>query len=459
MIFWFIAAAMTAIVTLAALWPLFRELPAERETRADHDVEVYKAQLRELDADVERGTIAPGESETARAEIGRRLLKAAEAAKAARGGRETAWKRPAVLAAVGVVAVAVPLSSAAFYTGVGAGGLPDEPLAARQAALSAQPAQVAANISGEDAGVATGAPGGEDIETLVGDAEKRLQDNPGDGKGWDVLAPIYLRMDRAADAANAFRKAIALLGPTASREGGLGEALTQMADGEVTDEAKAAFERSLKINADYLPSHFFLALDRSQEGDDAGAETAWSKLIAMSPPNAPWLQIANAALADARSKLAGGPGAGAGAGAGAETEAPAVASADGAGGPTAAGPDAPAKARPAAPGAASAPADPNAPGPSAEQVAAASQMGAGDRNAMIEGMVSQLAARLEQSPNDVEGWKRLIRSYKVLDKLEEAQKAYRTAMATFAADSAAGREIAAFGAENGLKTAEEATTQ
>ena len=454
MIFWFIAAAMTAIVTLAALWPLFRELPAERETRADHDVEVYKAQLRELDADVERGTIAPGESETARAEIGRRLLKAAASAKAARGARETAWKRPAVLAAVGVVAVAVPLSSAAFYTGVGAGGLPDEPLAARQAALSAQPTQVAANISGEGAGVATGAPGGEDIATLVGDAEKRLRDNPGDGKGWDVLAPIYLRMDRAADAANAFRKAIAILGPTASREGGLGEALTQMADGEITDEAKAAFERSLTINANYLPSHFFLALDRSQEGDDAGAETAWSKLIAMSPPNAPWLQIANAALADARSKLAGGPGAGAGAG----TEAPAVASADGAG-PPAAGPDAPAKARPAAPGAASAPADPNAPGPSAEQVAAASQMGAGDRNAMIEGMVSQLAARLEQSPNDVEGWKRLIRSYRVLGKSEEAQKAYETAMTTFAADSAAGREIAAFGAENGLKTAEGATTQ
>ena len=447
MIFWFIAAVMTAIVTLAALWPLFRELPATRETRADHDVEVYKAQLRELDADVERGTMAVGESETARAEIGRRLLKAADSVKAARGGRETAWKRPAVLAAIGVVAVAVPLSAAAFYTKVGAGGLPDEPLAPRQAAIAAQPAEIAASGSGDQAGVATGAPGGEDIASLVGDAEKRLKDNPGDGKGWDVLAPIYLRMDRAADAANAFRKAIAILGPTASREGGLGEALTQVADGEVTDEAKAAFERSLKINANYLPSHFFLALDRSQEGDNAGAQTAWSKLIEMSPANAPWLQIANAALADARSKISGAPGAGA----------PASASADGAGGP-ADGVDAPPMASAGEPGSDMS-SDPSAPNPSAEQVAAASQMGAGDRNAMIEGMVSQLAARLQQSPNDVEGWKRLIRSYKVLGKPGEAQKAYQTAMSTFPADSAAGREIAAFGAENGLKPAEEAKTQ
>lgn len=426
MIFWFIAAAMTAIVTLAALWPLFRALPATRETRADHDVEVYKAQLRELDADVERGTMAVSESETARAEIGRRLLKAAEAAKAAHDGRETAWKRPAVLAAIGVVAVAVPLTSAGFYTEVGAGGLPDEPLAARQAALAAQPARVG---SGDAGGVATGAPGGEDIAKLVGDAEKRLKANPGDGKGWDVLAPIYLRMDRAADAVEAFRKAIALLGPTASREGGLGEALTQVADGEVTNEAKAAFERSLKINANYLPSHFFLALDRSQEGDNPGAEAAWSQLIAMSPPSAPWLGIANAALADARSKLSGAPGA----------DAPVVGSADSSGDDAAS--------------------DPNAPNPSAEQVAAASRMGAGDRNEMIEGMVSQLAARLRQSPDDVEGWKRLIRSYKVLGKPDEAQKAYRTAMAAFPADSAASREIAAFGAEYDLKPAEEAKTQ
>ena len=452
MIFWFIAAAMTAIVTLAALWPLFRELPAIRETRADHDVEVYKAQLRELDADVERGTMAAGESETARAEIGRRLLKAADSVAAARGVRETAWTRPAVLAAIGVVAVAVPLSAAAFYTEVGAGGLPDEPLAARQAALAARPAKIASNASGEAAGVTTGAPGGEDIASLVGDAEKRLKDDPADGKGWDVLAPIYLRMDRAADAVNAFHKAIALLGPTASREGGLGEALTQVADGEVTVEAKAAFERSLKINANYLPSHFFLALDRSQEGDNAGAQTAWSKLIAMSPANAPWLEIANAALADARAKLSGADGT-------AAAGAPAVANADGAGGSDAAGSDVRTMASAENSGAASAPADPNAPDPSAEQVAAASQMGAGDRNAMIEGMVSQLAARLQQSPDDVEGWKRLIRSYTVLGKPDAAQKAYRTAMATFPADSAAGREIAAFGAENGLKSAEETKTR
>ena len=83
-------------------------------------------------------------------------------------------------------------------------------------------------------------------------------------------------------------------------------------------------------------------------------------------------------------------------------------------------------------------------------MAAAAQLPEGDRQAMIEGMVSQLAERLKQSPDDVEGWKRLIRSYTVLGKTDEAKTALADARKTFPADSAAAREIAAFADEIGL---------
>ena len=75
---------------------------------------------------------------------------------------------------------------------------------------------------------------------------------------------------------------------------------------------------------------------------------------------------------------------------------------------------------------------------------------------MIKGMVGQLADRLAENPNDVEGWKRLIRSYTVLGEPEKAKEAYRTASAKFPADSAAGRAIAAFGAQMGLQGETEA---
>ncbi|MEF2551752.1 c-type cytochrome biogenesis protein CcmI [Aurantimonas sp. A2-1-M11] len=395
MIFWFIAAVMTAAVTLLALWPLLRSRPVHLASRAEHDVEVYAAQLRELDADVARGAMAPAEAETARAEIGRRLLRAADRGKAQGEAGAAPWKRPMMLATMAAVAILVPLVSVALYAEFGGGGRPDLPLAERRAPASA--------------------PG--DIQTLIAGAEERLRAEPEDGRGWDVLAPIYLRIGRTEDAATAFRNAIRLNGASAARESGLGEALTQIAGGDVTDEAAAAFERALAQNPDHLPARFFLALNLSQEGRRDEAATAWTRLVEMSPPDAPWLEIANAAIADARGDAA--PAAG------------------------------------TAPLAQTAPAQ----GPDGADIAAAAEMAADDRRAMIEGMVSQLASRLESNPDDVEGWKRLIRSYTVLGDADAAGAAYRTATQTFAPESAAGREIAAFGDELGLTAEGKTQTQ
>ncbi len=62
-------------------------------------------------------------------------------------------------------------------------------------------------------------------------------------------------------------------------------------------------------------------------------------------------------------------------------------------------------------------------GPTAEQMRDALNMSAEDRQEMIEGMVAGLAAKLEENPNDLQGWIRLARSYNVLQKPEEARDA------------------------------------
>jgi cytochrome c-type biogenesis protein CcmH len=48
---------------------------------------------------------------------------------------------------------------------------------------------------------------------------------------------------------------------------------------------------------------------------------------------------------------------------------------------------------------------------------------------MIEGMVNGLAARLKRQPDDADGWIRLIRSYVVLGRADEAAKAAEAALA------------------------------
>lgn len=47
---------------------------------------------------------------------------------------------------------------------------------------------------------------------------------------------------------------------------------------------------------------------------------------------------------------------------------------------------------------------------------------------MIQGMVTKLAKRLETNPDDLEGWARLARSYKVLGQTDNAAKAYEKAL-------------------------------
>ena len=85
------------------------------------------------------------------------------------------------------------------------------------------------------------------LDALVAQVEAHLAKNPEDGRGWEVVAPVYMRFGRFEDAVKARRNAIRLNGASADREADLGESLMAAANGVVTDEAKAAFERAASI--------------------------------------------------------------------------------------------------------------------------------------------------------------------------------------------------------------------
>ena len=78
MAIWMLFGAMTALVVMAVLWPLSRRHWAT--TRADDaDLTFYRDQLAEIDRDSNRGLLSSAEAEAARAEAGRRLLRATSA--------------------------------------------------------------------------------------------------------------------------------------------------------------------------------------------------------------------------------------------------------------------------------------------------------------------------------------------------------------------------------------------
>ena len=73
--------------------------------------------------------------------------------------------------------------------------------------------------------------------------------------------------------------------------------------------------------------------------------------------------------------------------------------------------------------------------------AAIQQMAPNDQQQVIRGMVAKLAARLESSPGDSEGWVRLMRSYMVLNDPAAAKGAKEKALQAFAGDPVRKTEI------------------
>ncbi|AMS43597.1 c-type cytochrome biogenesis protein CcmI [Aminobacter aminovorans] len=378
MLFWIIAAVLTLGASLAVLLPLTRQTRARDD--ASHDLEVYRDQLGEVDRDAARGLIAAADAEQARAEIARRIIRLD--AENAREPKKASQLGPRL---VGMIAVlAVPLLSWGVYTAIGSPTVPSQPLSAR---LSQKPAD-------------------SSVDELIARAEAHLVANPSDGRGWDVLAPVYLRIGRANDAVTAYRNAIRILGSTTARQAGLGEAIAASAGGIVTSDARIAFEAALKLEPTDAKARYFLALALAQEGKISDAAAAWRLLAASLPADSPWRAATEQAIAQAEVRTAP------------------VKEAAG------------------------------APAPSQDDIDAAASMSSSDRTAMIEGMVATLDEKLRQNPRDPEGWVRLVRSYQVLGKTDLAQDALGRAYAALGRDSEDGRKLTELAGSLGLDVTE-----
>ncbi len=243
----------------------------------------------------------------------------------------------------------LPLGAVALYLVLGTPSLPGQPLASRMA------------------------PTDRSIASLVAQVEAQLAKHPDDGRGWEVLAPVYMRLGRFDDAVRARRRALALNGASAERQAGLGEALVAAANGVVTAEAKAAFESAVALDGDNFKARFFLGVAAEQDGRRDQAAVIWRAMLARAPADAPWTDIVRDALA----RVTGS-------------------------------------------------------GPSEQQIAAAAKLGSEQRSVMIRGMVTRLAERLARDGSDLDGWLRLVRSYMVLGERDKALKAAGEARRAFA---------------------------
>jgi cytochrome c-type biogenesis protein CcmH len=386
MTLWIILTVMIALVAAGLTIPLVRRYD-QRPGRA-RTLEILKGQLAEVDTQQAGKLIAQPEADALRAEIKRRILTED------RDTQAVARPLPAGAmpwVALGLVAV-VAVCATALYALMGHPELTSNTVGGTVAGASA-PAQQTASADTQQHPMG-------DVSTMIAGLEGRLQQNPNDAQGWQMLGWSYMRVGRPADAAKAYGRAASLDPGNTEYLSAQGEATVQ-SEGKVSDDAAAIFRRALKGDANDPRARYFLAIYRDQQGDHAGAMKDFITLLKSAPPDAPWVaqvrnyveDLAKDQHIDISSQL----------------------------------PPASAATAPQA----------GQPGPTSDQVAAASQMPDADREAMIHTMVDRLAGELKANPHDSGGWVRLMRARMVLGETGKAAEAYRQAREAFAGTPAA----------------------
>ena len=385
MTLWVVLILMVVAALAVVLFPQLRKRHRKLASRREYDVAVYADQLRELKTDVERGVLSADEETQARIEIERRVLHA-DAAQTIGGKKAGAPIFSAIGA--GILLAFIPGFAVGIYLWQGS---PD--------------------VAGQFAEIPPLPAAAPELGFAVEDMVARLRDAPDNLDGWLLLGRTYVTLGRHSEAVDAYRQAAALTPGDSSVHSRLGESMVMAAEGFVTPAARAIFEGALGVDGHDPAARYYLALANAQSGRLLEAFEGWRALARDAPADAPWLD-------DVRGRLAGLAG---------ELGLDIDEAMEGV---------------PAAPGTSQV-----ARGPSQADIAAAAEMTPEERRTMIRGMVEGLAARLEENPNDPDGWLRLARSYDVLGESGRAAAARARAQTASAAPRGPGQDDIAAAAE------------
>jgi len=349
----------------------------------DANVTVFKDQLAEIDSDLARGVLNASEAEGLRVEVSRRLLAASGSSQIQEG------PAPRTATQVGLALVAVMVLGGGFatYTYIGAPALPDQPLALRLAENAKQyaerPSQVEMSTELASAGQLPPVP---EVPTDQAELMERLsvilQGRPDDLAGHQLLATNLARLQNWPAAAEAQRDVLRISAAeaTADEHADLAEYLILSVNGYVSPEAEAALRNSLERDARNPRARYYSGLSAIQAGRADLAYELWTRLLAESRPEAPWVLAINAQIREVA--LAAGR--------------------------------------------------PVPPGPTAADIEAAQDMSPDEQMEMIRGMVSGLSDRLATEGGSSEEWARLIRAYGVLGERAQASRIWNEAQDTFA---------------------------
>lgn len=208
------------------------------------------------------------------------------------------------------------------------------------------------------------------VQQMIDSLVAKLNANPDNPSGWAMLARSYKVMGRLAEAQQAYEKAGPAVHANPDMLVDYAEILAVMANNNFIGEPKKLVDEALALNPQHPMALMMSGIAAYQHTDFNGAVAAWTKLLELLPPGSPDAQQTQANIEDAQAK--GGM----------------------------------------------------AKGESNQLPPVPAGAAAGMTQENVNQMVDRLAERLKSNPDDLAGWARLARAYKVQGRLEEASNAY-----------------------------------
>ena len=281
-VFWLIAAALLVVVLVVLLRPLAKGAAPITDDTAASNLRILRAQLAELDAERDSGTLDETQYASARSELEHRVLE--ETAVTATPSRAASGPRTAL-----ALALALPLLAVALYWQLGSRDGLDPTLAVAQADPHAASSM--------------------DMEQAVQRLAERMQAEPDNVEGWALLGRSYAQMQRFEEARDAYARAVQRKGDDPQLLADYADALAMTQGRKLEGEPEKLVLRALQIDPDHVKALALAGTAAMARRDYAGAVKHWERARALVPPDSQIAQGLGSGIAEARA--AGGLGGGA----------------------------------------------------------------------------------------------------------------------------------------------------
>ena len=257
MTFWLLIALMIVLSLLIALRPLLFSNTRQNSQDDQAQINVYRLRLDELAADEKNGVIAPTQADSMRKELERNFLQTIENQPDNKDVSEEGNSSRQRWATVAIIAVVIPLVAISLYFVIGS---PEAINPVKETPLS----QVEQQHS---------------ITGMVSQLEAKLEQDPNDVEGWNMLARSYMALKDFEKAVMAMQRLYELVWDQPEVLVRYADALAMLHGGKLSGKPQELIEKALALEPENSIGLWLGGMAFAEQGEHQAAIDYWRRLL------------------------------------------------------------------------------------------------------------------------------------------------------------------------------------